>query len=76
MFVGNISVKPSQDFIRPTRDALGFKMLVTYAKCNCVSHERRIIILFLCCFYFPFCIAKRLVVCKFGGMISAEYSIF
>jgi hypothetical protein len=52
-------------------------MLVAYAKYNHLSHERgsRVVILF-CSFYFQFCIAKRLAIYKFGGVISAKCYTF
>jgi hypothetical protein len=74
MFVGIIPGKPSRDFTRPL-GVLRVKRLVAYAKCNRTSHERRIYLVVFQ-FYFLFCIAKGLAICKFGGVISAECCTF
>ena len=75
MFVGIILGKPSRDFTCPLGNSQGFKRLIAYAKCNRTFHERWIY-LFVFQFYFLFCIAKGLAICKFGGVISAKCCTF
>jgi hypothetical protein len=58
-----------------TREFYRFKRLVAYAKCNRTSHERRIYLVVFK-FHFLFCIAKRLAICKFRGVISDECCTF
>jgi len=74
-FVGIIPSKPSREFTRPLGSPRSLKRLVAYAKCNRTSHERRIYLVVFQ-FYFLFCIAKGLAICKFRGVISIECCTF
>jgi hypothetical protein len=67
MFVGIISGKLSRDFTRPLGSPRGLKRLVTYAKCNCLSHDSGFMFHALILF-FIFFFAKGLAKCKFGGI--------
>jgi len=51
-------------------------MLIAYAKCSHVSRDRGGRVVVLVSFIFQFCIAKRLAICKFEGLINIECYTF
>jgi hypothetical protein len=77
MFVGIISGKPSRDFTRSLGSPKGLKgLLHTLNTVMFPVTEEVEQLLFSFSFYFPFCIAKGLAICKFGGVISVECYTF
>jgi hypothetical protein len=75
MFVGIIPDKSSRDFTRPLGSPRGLKGLLHTL--NAIVHPTKVgFILLFFSFYFLFCIAKGLAICKFGDVIDIECCTF